>query len=325
VTIAILSALGGVLSAYVGYLANVFNSFVGTPFGAGQFLAGLHVFWLLLARGMTRRAGSATLTGLLKGTVEMMAGSVHGVLIVLVSLVEGAIADLLLLRFTPRDRLGYMIAGGFSTASNVLVFQLMFLSGAPLAFIAVIGMMAFASGVIFAGYFSHTVLLSLTSSGLIGDSRDLKSSRWRTLIGYAAVAIFLAGSLWYYGTVYTWSSSRSVDVNGLVGESYSYREFDFQQHIVTVEAELRGSYMQVEPRNFTGVPLSAILERADPLESASEVRITASDGYAASIDLELVMRDPSIIVVDEKGKPRLVGDGIDGSLWVRDISTIELV
>ena len=54
VTIALLSALGGVLSTYIGYLGNMVNHIIGVPFGAGQFLAGLH--------GITRKKGAATVT-----------------------------------------------------------------------------------------------------------------------------------------------------------------------------------------------------------------------------------------------------------------------
>ena len=48
VTIAVLASLGGVLSTFVGYLGNLVNLALGVPFGAGQFMAGLHVFWLVV-------------------------------------------------------------------------------------------------------------------------------------------------------------------------------------------------------------------------------------------------------------------------------------
>lgn len=42
--IAVLSGIGGVMSTYIGYLGNLLNNLLGVPFGAGQFVAGLHVF-----------------------------------------------------------------------------------------------------------------------------------------------------------------------------------------------------------------------------------------------------------------------------------------
>jgi amino acid permease len=46
--IAILSGIGGVMSTYVGYLGNLVNRLFGVPYGAGQFVSGLHVFWFTL-------------------------------------------------------------------------------------------------------------------------------------------------------------------------------------------------------------------------------------------------------------------------------------
>ncbi|MFW9986407.1 MAG: ECF transporter S component, partial [Candidatus Odinarchaeota archaeon] len=60
VTIAVLSALGGALSTFVGYLGLLLNTAIGTPFGAGQFLSGLHVFWIILAAGLIRKVWVAT-------------------------------------------------------------------------------------------------------------------------------------------------------------------------------------------------------------------------------------------------------------------------
>ena len=48
---AVLSGIGGVLSTYVGYLGNLLNRLFGVPFGAGQFVAGLHVFGSSWRRG----------------------------------------------------------------------------------------------------------------------------------------------------------------------------------------------------------------------------------------------------------------------------------
>ena len=77
VTIAILASLGGGLSMYIGYLGNLVNRIFGVPFGAGQFMAGLHVIWIVLAIGLTKRKGAGTITGVLKGFVELFLGGTH--------------------------------------------------------------------------------------------------------------------------------------------------------------------------------------------------------------------------------------------------------
>lgn len=56
-TIAILASLGGVMSTYVGYVANVINRLVGVPFGAGQVVAGLHILWIVLILAITGKKG----------------------------------------------------------------------------------------------------------------------------------------------------------------------------------------------------------------------------------------------------------------------------
>ena len=326
VTIAVLSALGGVLSTYVGYLANLVNDFVGTPFGAGQFLAGLHVFWLVLARCVTRKTGSGTLAGVLKGLVEMLSGSIHGVIVVLISGVEGVIVDLLLIGSHPASLLGPLLAGGLATASNVLIFQLLFLSGVPVSLVLVIVLMAFASGLIFAGYFSHHVLVSMLSSGVLrGQTTPApQASRWRMSLGYVLMAIFVGGAVWFYASTYRWERTGSFPVEGMVDEPFTYRESDFSGYVVTVQAELRGSYLHLQTRNYTGVPLTAILERASPKASASEVRLVAADGYSVLLALQEVIDNPEMIIVADKDRSNLVADKLDGSQWIQGIVRIEL-
>ena len=87
--IAVLSGIGGVMSTYIGYLGNLLNRLFGIPFGAGQFVSGLHVFWFILAAGLIRRPGAATAACLLKGVIELLTSSTHGVAIILVSLIQG--------------------------------------------------------------------------------------------------------------------------------------------------------------------------------------------------------------------------------------------
>jgi hypothetical protein len=43
------------------------------------------------------------------------------------------------------------------------------------------------------------------------------------------------------------------------------------------------------------------------------------------LDIDTVLGDASIIIVTEKGQPRLVAGSLDGSLWVQSIVEIELV
>jgi len=165
--IAILSGVGGVLSTYVGYLGNLLNRVFVVPFGAGQFVAGLHTFWIILVAGLVRRPGAGTIAGLLKGIVEMLTGSTHGIAIVLVSLVQGLLVDLVLWIMRRHTLASYSIAGGFSAASNVFVFQLLYFSGAPITYILFIGALAFISGCLLGGSFGYSVLDIIREAGLL--------------------------------------------------------------------------------------------------------------------------------------------------------------
>jgi energy-coupling factor transport system substrate-specific component len=92
--IAVLAALGGVLSTYISYLANMINHLVGVPFGAGNVVAGLHVLWLLLMIAITRKIGSGLIGGALKGFVEFITGNPHCIIVVVISTIEGLGAEL---------------------------------------------------------------------------------------------------------------------------------------------------------------------------------------------------------------------------------------
>jgi len=345
ITIALLSALGGALSTYVGYLGNLVNHIVGVPFGAGQFLAGIHVLWIMLALGITRKRGAATATGLLKGTVELFMGSTHGIVIVVVSVIQGLIPDLVLFSEKAKAQRGpvmFALAGGLSAASNVLVFQIFFFSGIPLVLIAVLCMLAFASGMIFGGWLTIEMLESLDLSGLTSAKRGtyvdapaeydrayvaMRAEKRKRTTAMAIVIVFLtlftAGGVYYFTNVYT-TGSDSVHIEGAVSSPYDFHYSAYSDHEVTVNAELIGSVTHVAPRNYTGVPVDFIVSRAGPDGSATEVVVLGSDGYSAIFPLDSVMGDDTLILTLENGSYRIVAPQYDGAYWVEQVVTIEV-
>ena len=97
---------------------------VGFP-GGTQVLAGVHVLWLTLAARLVGRPGAATISGVLKGAVEMLSGSPHGLFVVLISGVAGVIVDLVLLVSRGRmQTMGVVVGAALAAASNVVLFQL---------------------------------------------------------------------------------------------------------------------------------------------------------------------------------------------------------
>jgi energy-coupling factor transport system substrate-specific component len=355
-TIAILAALGGVMSAYVGYLGVLLNKLVGTPFGAGQFLAGLHVLWMVLAVVMTNRVGAATSTGLLKGTVEMLAGSSKGVLVILLSLVAGLIVDAVWALAPRRGMHAAVMAGALATCSNVVMFLLFTSTYAGLLWLFLLLMaVSFVSGVIFAGLLVWNIAATLDHAGIMVRAPGLepgsasadppvmanggtRERTWRSMAGIivtiVVVVLLFGGALAYYvATVDDVASMRegTVSVEGDVGTPYEFHLDEFEDGLVTVEAELEGEFTHVPMREYTGVPLARILERAAPGDDATLVRVVGADGYGEQLALDLEdVTDPAseedYLLVEEQGTLsdggsgdyyRMVCRDLDGGWWVR--------
>lgn len=336
-TIAVISALGGALSTFVGYLGLLLNSAIGTPFGAGQFLSGLHVFWIILAAGIIRKPGAATATGFLKGFVEFFSGSTHGLVIVLVSLIQGLIIDIGLSALNQRDSLPvYCIIGGLAAASNVLVFQLLFFSGAPGLFILLLVVLAFCSGIIFAGYFGHaTTSLVITSNMLRSlpngaTSRNESVSPWKRLGPYKLSALVFLITIAFGASLYTvfvWRpviDPLSCEVVGQVNQPYRFSYIAFVEHEITIEAELIGSVTYVPPQNYTGIPLSIILAEAQPSAFARNLQVLSSDGFVAPFLIDEVLNDSEIILIVDDGL-RLVAKNYHGSYWVQKVVSLVII
>ena len=346
VTIALLSALGGVLSTYVGYLGNLMNHIVGVPFGAGQFMAGLHVLWIILAIGITKKKGAGTVTGALKGVVELFTGSTHGIVIVVVSLMQGVVADMVLFSDKAKDRrsfFSYSAAGGLSAAVNVIVFQTLFFAGVPWILILILCMLACASGMIFGGWLSVEMLEALEEAGVVSgkkevfvDQRSAEDDAWkrnrqakrRRTISLATAGSFLTvftlGAVYYFMFVFVLHGGDAISIEGGVDNPFDFRYDDFSDQEVVVNAELIGTSTHVAPRDYTGIPLSGVLTEASPLDGTSEVIVRGSDGYFVVFDLANVMEDDGIIITYDEGSFRLVADAYEGGYWVEGVVAIEV-
>lgn len=326
VLIALLSAVGGVLSTYVGYLGNLVNRLFGVPFGAGQLIAGLHVIWPLLARALVGRFGAGTLTGLTKGAVEFLSGGTHGVVILLVSAVEGLFVDLGLGTTRRRSLVVTMITGAVASASNVFVFQAIYFSGVSLGFIFVMAGLSLVSGAFFGGYLAWDVERVLVSSRIIrrADVReDARRFGWRQGFTLAVVLVLLSGAAYYYVEIYQpFTAPGTAVIEGDVSSPYTFVYAEETAQETTVRSELRGSVTYVPPADYTGVPLRAAIERADPRPDAKRVRVVADDGYEAEFALSALIGDPAILLTLENERLRVVAPGFDGAYWVRGVVRI---
>ncbi len=154
-TIIVISALGAISSIAVGYAGKVLSL---TPLGpaAGQLLAGLHVFWLVLVATVVKNRGAATVSGALIGAIGMVLPNHLGLLVFFMALLEGVVVDLALLPFNRITQSAALFAAGLSSASNVLVLQVfqVFPVSVPLGVFAAMYGASFLSGLVLGGYLS---------------------------------------------------------------------------------------------------------------------------------------------------------------------------
>ena len=339
ITVAILASLGGALSTFVGYLGNLINLSLGVPFGAGQFMAGLHVFWIVLMRVLVPKKGVGTAGALLKGVVELFTGSTHGIVIVIVSITQGLLIDAAAtIGGSPKDggtisKLTWWLGAGISSSSNVIVFQLFYFSAVPLVYIALIAVLAFCSGVIFSGYFAWETLEFLNDTGVMSydfiTSRPHEQTRSgiakRNLPAIAFVMFLILGSTYYVVAVAnTFANPYSCDVVGKANNPYVFHPSSFAGQEITIEAELIGAYIHIPPKNYTGILVSTILVAADVQQDATGLRVVARDGYTALFDLATVMSDSRFLLAEAEDGLWLIAGDYDGSLWVKMVTRLEV-
>jgi len=136
------------------------------------------------------------------------------------------------------------------------------------------------------------------------------------------------------GTQFVDMASYRLVVDGLVVQtaSWSYAElaaFERQAKLVTIHCVEGWSVKAL----WEGIPLAAIFEHVEPLESVNTVVFHAADGYTTSLPIETVL-DRDLIIADrindialppENGFPfQLVAEDKWGYKWIKWIVRIEL-
>nr|MDO8113930.1 ECF transporter S component [Candidatus Sigynarchaeota archaeon] len=91
VVIAILAALGNVISSMLDLLKPLFKA---SPVPFFQLFGGYHLIWMALAFGITKKYGAPTFTAAIKGILEFFFWDpFFGVWVILLNLLEGAMID----------------------------------------------------------------------------------------------------------------------------------------------------------------------------------------------------------------------------------------
>jgi energy-coupling factor transport system substrate-specific component len=202
---AALAALGGVSGSLVGWIGGLLHAVTGQP-GGLQFLAGIHVLWLILAVGLIRKPGAATLTAALKGSVELLFGNKLGLYVVLITIVAGVCVDLIWLLAGRRHRLPvYMLAGGVAAASNLVVFKIIYSlpdHAVITGLLTVLVIVAFVSGVVLAGLLGWSLMNALARAGVTGvygpsGAPPPQAGAWASVGMIGIVALVIGAAIFY--------------------------------------------------------------------------------------------------------------------------------
>jgi hypothetical protein len=185
----------------------------------------------------------------------------------------------------------------------------------------VVGVMAFLSGVLFAGLLSRALLNALRRAGVVKDQPPAPMARkvypiFLLAAGLLAVvlAIYLRGAL---------RGPAIVHVGGAADSPYDYplKHGD----IAAVSAE--GTLREVTSR-YTGVPVRELVASASPRPNASLLLIRASDGYAFFVSMDEVRESDSLLLAPQgDGKAAsydLVG-ARNSKAWVRGVKELLVV
>jgi DMSO/TMAO reductase YedYZ molybdopterin-dependent catalytic subunit len=134
------------------------------------------------------------------------------------------------------------------------------------------------------------------------------------------------GTLYYTTNVsHAFADPYTCEVKGLVEAPFSFRFEDFAAYEVTIEAELIGAYTHIPPTNYTGILITTILAQASPLSEATGLQVSARDGYVVRFeDLSAVMDDQDMLLTITDDGLWLIAGNYDGSLWVRQVITLEV-
>jgi len=321
---AVLAALGGVTSTYVNAISDAVHAALGFA-GGSQWAAGLHVIWIVLAMGILKKSGVGTLTGILKGVVELMSGNSHGVIILLVDLVAGMLVDFGFLLFRQkRHLLPYLVGGGLATASNVLVFQLFAtipINILGLTAIFILLFVALISGIIFAGFLPYLLVNALAKAGVVKAPEQPLYGRkigWYILLGFLVIAILV-----FVFLKISFQGPDAITIDGAVETPYEYSDKTLERNPVTREMDANGVMSE-----YSGFSLSEIINHANPHPNADMLLIEATDGYAFLISFDELTENENILLV-KQGKGNDASFNVVGpessKAWVRNVSNLTVI
>ena len=147
--ISVMAALGLAVKPLLKTLTHLISTPLGIP--GGSLTGGLNMLWLVLPLALTKRPGTAALTGLLQGVVVMLTGwfGSHGAISILTYALPGAVIDLLALFYKRYGKADAQILYGIVsnlTGTWLVGWMIMRLPKAPFYIALTLALMSGAAG-----------------------------------------------------------------------------------------------------------------------------------------------------------------------------------
>lgn len=336
--IAVLSAIGGMFSVYMGYVIAEAYGAMRVWFPVGESLSGIHLIFIVLALGITNKKGSGLLAGILSGVIQFLMGGHLGLFVVLLTAVEGLFAEIGYWPLQKYRRAAFCLAGGLGTASNVVTFQL-FMPFANTFLFGLATFMAFVSGIVFAGIFGLGVVDSLESAGILRKESGKKSGIRLTATSVMAVLVLLSIAILIGAVVFknpdqgaspltgvnatqpAAQQNLTFSVAGSVDHPGEYNFYAYRKNFTSLNSQAIGD--PHKSVTYVGLPLKIVLQEAGVKPEATQVDVIGSDGYYNTLELSKATQDDVILTVSG-GQLKLIANGTGQEYWVGMIQTIKV-
>ena len=166
IIIAAMAALGIAIKPVIVPLAHLVSTPLMIP--GGTLAGGLYMMWLVMAMGLTKKRGAATLTGIVQAILVMVTGIAgsHGAMSLVSYTLPGAAIDIVLLII--RHRVCCVkcafVAGILANVTGTVIVNMMFFSLPLIPLLLSIAVAAFSGGI--GGLLAWQLLKALKRFGI---------------------------------------------------------------------------------------------------------------------------------------------------------------
>ncbi len=335
VIIAIMAAIGIVIKPVVVPLAHIVTGPLMIPSGA--LSGGLYMMWMVIAYGIVKKPGTATLTALVQALLVFFTGIIgsHGIMSLITYTCPGIVMDIVLLAIGHRVccRGCAVIAGAAANVTGTITVNVVFFQvpGVYLILVLSLGLLSGAVGGFLAWELIKVIekyhLVPKTARRKAKDKKTetgtasadphlsgkkpfkLKLNKW---LGFAVIVVLFAaaGTAAYMNAEGADKTAKGYSLCISVGDetkgnrtvrTYTLNEIK-KMPAQSFKAEINSSSGEDEKGTYKGVELKYILDSADKklLKTHDRFILTAGDGFSSAVTAEEVQKDQTVFVVYEK-------------------------